>query len=174
MGGQGRLEIGAGGGDGFLVGGVLAGRSELESAGYAAQLLELPRGVAEHVLVYEHLGAGVRDDVLELGDGEAPVERHVDGAELGAGELELETVGRVVGESRDAVALLDVELVAKRMRQPRGALLHLGVGEAASRVQVDERRLSRSLACVIGHPVVVLGCHAELSCRCCPLVMRVL
>ncbi len=62
----------------------------------------------------QHLRRGRPQQRLQLRPCEAEVERHVDGAELGAGEQHLHVLRRVGREQRDAVALADAHRAQPR------------------------------------------------------------
>ena len=51
-------------------------------------------------------GRGVADDVVQLGNGEAGVQRQEHGADPAAGELHLQRIGRIERQHGDAVAAL--------------------------------------------------------------------
>ena len=59
-------------------------------------------------------GRRVVDDLCDLGRGQSPVDRDVDGVELGQRERRLEVLGPVLVEERDAVAFADTRRAAAR------------------------------------------------------------
>jgi hypothetical protein len=110
-------------------------------------------GLGEVVVVDEQPWTAVTADELQLGDRQPPVQRHEDGAELGAGELHLEEVGVVVGEHRDPVLVADAELGGQHPGQAQRSLVELGPGEAAVRGQVDHGLAPAAYPPVVGHPI---------------------
>ncbi len=72
--------------------------------GDIAELGDRKRGLGEVVVMDHHLGRGVADDVVQLGNGEAGVERQEHRADPEAGELHLQRIRGVQRQHRDAVA----------------------------------------------------------------------
>jgi hypothetical protein len=103
---------------------------------------------------HEH-GRGIADDVLQLGHGEAGVQRQEHRADPAAGELHLQGIRRVQRQHRDPVAALDVELIAQMRGKPRNTGVELCIGEAAFAGEIDNRHLVRRPAAEMGDPVVI-------------------
>ena len=78
-------------------------------------------------------GDGVADDELQLGNGEAGVERQEHRADPEAGELHLQRIGCVQRQHRDPVAARDLEFVAQMRGEQRDARVELRIGEAGAR-----------------------------------------
>ncbi|MNS46747.1 hypothetical protein D3C72_792570 [compost metagenome] len=85
----------------------------------------------------DHLRFGVLEDVLDLAGHQSEVDRHEDRAQLADGEEQFEDVARVVGEDRDAIALLDAEAVTERVGHGVGAAVEVAVAQAAAGGLVD-------------------------------------
>ena len=73
-------------------------------------------------------GAGVGEEIFELGERVGGVERQQRGARLQAGEREHDHVGRLVDLHRDAIARLDAE-IGQRPRRAARALEQFPVGQ---------------------------------------------
>ena len=84
-----------------------------------------------------HAAAAVRDDVCEVLGGEPVVDRHQHRAELRYGVERLELRVGVGRDVRDAIALLDAELLGHRRRPAIAAVAELLVGQP--QVAVDQR-----------------------------------
>ena len=108
--------------------------------------LRRERRLGEIGVVDHHLRRAIAGDELKLGNGEAGVQRHEDGAEPSAGELHLQRIGRVQRQHRDAVAARDLERVAEKRGEARDAGIELRIGEAALAREVDDRDLVRRAA----------------------------
>ena len=98
---------------------------------------------------------GVADDVVQLGHGEAGVERQEYRADPPARELHLQRIRGVQRQHRDPVAAPDLEPVAQMRGQPRNPAVELRVGELALAGEVDHRRLVRRAAAEMGDPVIM-------------------
>ena len=92
---------------------------------------------AERPLVHDDYRVRVVEDVARLVGDVAVVDVDRDGACLVRAEHRLDPFGAVPGVDRDLVARLD-PVVEEMMGEAGGALVQLGVGEAA--VAGDERR----------------------------------
>ena len=84
-----------------------------------AEFRDRQRRLGEIRVMDHHLRRGIADDELQLGNGEAGVERHEHRAEPAAGELHFQRIGRVQRQHRDAVAARDLE--ARRADDPQAA-----------------------------------------------------
>jgi hypothetical protein len=115
---------------------------------------DLARGIAEFRAVHQHRRACVLRDELELSDGEPPVERQENGAEAATGELQLEDVGVVVRQHRDAVATSDAEACRKPEYRARHVLVELGIGETTLRRAVMCGRRPGREAGVVSDPIL--------------------
>ena len=100
-------------------------------------------------------GRGVADDVVQLGNGEAGVQRQEHRAQPPAGELHLQRIGRIQRKHGDPVAALDAEPVAQMRGEPGNAGIELRVGEPASAGEVDGRQFVRRPAAEMRDPVIV-------------------
>ena len=109
---------------------------------------------SSRVVDHQH-GCGVADDVVQLGHGEAGVQRQEHRADPAAGELHLQRIGRVQRQHRDPVAALDLEPVAQMRGEPRNPAVELRVGELAFAGEIDHRRLVRRAAAEMGDPVIM-------------------
>ena len=90
------------------------------------------RGLCGEALVVDQQGRrGVRQDVLQLGHGQPPVERQHDGAEPPAGELELE-VFRAVGRQQGHSIAFGDATGRQCSGQPVGTPVQFGIGEPAA------------------------------------------
>ena len=89
------------------------------------ELLEQRR---ERVVDHERPGARVAQDVLDLGAGEARVDRDQHAAGERHRVVRLEDRGRVRRQHRDAVAVLEAA-IAQRVREAVAAFLELAVGD---------------------------------------------
>ena len=136
-----------------LVGAGLA-VGEVGGVRHARQPRHLERRIGELHAVDQHHGARILGDELELGHREPPVQRQEDRAQPPAGELQLEDVGVVHAEHRDAIAVADAEGVAQPQCRARHALVELGVGEAPAGRQIVRRLRPRREARVMGDPVL--------------------
>ena len=105
----------------------------------------------ERLVAHQRLRLGVLEDVAHLGRGQAPVDRHGDGAEVVGGEERLEELGAVVREQADHVAAPDPALVQPR-RQRRRPRRHLAVRGGLA--LEDRHRL-------VGRTGRVVGEHGE-------------
>src|SRR3954453_4548524 len=105
---------------------------------------------------------GVADDVLQLGHGEAGIQRQKHRAYPSASELNLKRIGGVQGEHSDAVAALDVEPVAQMRGEVRNAGVELRVGELAPAGEVDGGKFVRRAAAEMRDPVIVANWQSPL------------
>ena len=123
---------------------------------------ELVADAVDHravVLVdHDRVGAGVVDDVAELGAGEAEVEGDEDGAEPGRGEHRLEEGRLVEAEEGDPVAVVDA-VGAQPAGEAVDAVLHLPV--RPGRALEGEGAAVRGAAGPLGEPVA----EADVGCR---------
>jgi hypothetical protein len=109
--------------------------------------------------VHQHGGRAVREDGVQLGRGEAPVQGHEDGAEAEAGELGLKNVGAVLRQHGDARPGSDAAGVPQVPRKGGGTPVEVEVGETPAGGQVHGRRRAGPARGVVGDPVVVRVGH---------------
>ena len=94
--------------------------------------------VAEAVDEAEHLHVGLAEDVVEFLALVGGVDGDEDGAGLGAGELEGQPVGHVLGPDADVVALADAD-GEQALGEAVDARVELLVGPAEVAVGIDEK-----------------------------------
>ena len=87
----------------------------------------------------EDLGAGVVDDVRDLGRRQPPVHRDGDRVELGERERDFEVLGTVLVEERDPVAGPDPD-ARERVGEPVRPPVELTEGDRAA-LELDRRRV---------------------------------
>jgi hypothetical protein len=85
-------------------------------------------------------GLGIAGERLDLRSGKAPVERHEDYARANAGDLQDHHLGTVAGEDSRPLAARRAELLDQPRRQPVDRAVKIGIGPAAARFQIDQRR----------------------------------
>ena len=84
----------------------------------------LRRQLRQRVVADDGGGAGVLQDVADLGRGEPPVDRHGDGAQVVGGKEHLQELGAVVGEQRHDIAPDHPRRRDHRPSQPPAAPSH--------------------------------------------------
>lgn len=112
-------------------------------------------GLGKIAVKQEHARRGVVENVAQFRHGEAGVQRQEHRPEPAAGELDLEGVGGVLRQHRDAVAARDRELVAEVAGKTRKTGVELRIGEAAAAGEIDHRDLVRRPAAVVRDPVII-------------------
>ena len=83
----------------------------------------------------------VRALVLELAEGQPPVQRHEDGTQTHAGVLQGEDLRVTVGDQPDPIPTLDPELVAQHAGEVTDEPIELLPREAMAGVPVGQREL---------------------------------
>ena len=134
---------------------VAAVRSQQQRGCNLAQLCHRQCDLGKlRVMDHQHR-RGVADDVVQLGNGEAGIQRQEHRADPPAGELHFQRIGGIEREHGDAVAALDAERPAQMRGEPGNAGIELRVSEASSAGEVDGRHLVRRAAAEMRDPVIV-------------------
>jgi hypothetical protein len=120
-----------------------------------AELCDRERDLGEVAVMDHHLWRRIADDELQLGHGEAGVQRQKHRADPAAGELHFQRIGRVQRQHRDAVAAHDFQCVAQMGGKARNPRIELRVSETPLAREIDGRDLVRRPAAEMGDPVVV-------------------
>jgi hypothetical protein len=115
--------------------------------------VELDASLGEPGVDDEEHGCGVTMDEFEFSNGQPPIERAENRADLPAGELRVEEIGVVPGEQGDSVAEANTVHVTQTGRQSAATVVHLGVRESTVGAQVDRRQLVRTSPGVVSNPV---------------------
>ena len=104
---------------------------------------------------------GIADDEFQFRHGQAHVQRYPDRADAEGRELRLDHVGGVGAEHGDAVAPADTARTHGRRRATH-ALVHLRVGEAALRREIDQRGMLAAHLGMMRDPVEIQKRHRFL------------
>ena len=107
---------------------LVAGVQHLEVLGNVGR--DLPRDLAIGRARDDHVGAGVGDDLLELGWGKPPVQRDRDGPDLAGCEQQLDDLGGGAVEVRDPIPGVDAGL-EQSLGEPVRAVVELCVSQRA-------------------------------------------
>ena len=134
---------------------VGAAWAERERGFDIAELGDGKRGLGEIGVVNHELRRGVADDELQLGNGEAGIQRQEYRAQPAAGELHFQRIGGVVRQHRDAVAARYPEPIAQMRGKARNPRIELRVAEAAFAEEIDHGHLVRCPAAEMRDPVIV-------------------
>ena len=127
-------------------------------------LRHLPRDLSRDLAVArsgDHRAAvRVRDDRLELGLCQPPVERDRDGSDLACREQQLDDLRRGAVEVRDPISGADAGR-EQRLAQPVRAFVELGVGERARAAAKghDVPTIQRVLPHDVRHPEMLKNLH---------------
>ena len=118
-----------------------AAGAELSAERNIAELCDRQRGLGQVGVMDHHDRRGIADNELQLGNGEAIIERQEHRTQPEAGELHLHRIRRVQRQHRDTVAALHLQRIAQMAGKSR---------DARHRVAIGERRpLARSISAVL-------------------------
>ena len=126
---------------------------------------QLPADLAPGGVEHDQAGVGVDAENLQLGNGQAPVERHEDRSEAHTGELQLEHPQVVLGDEHDAIAAGDPPR-REVPGHPADHVVELGPIERGAGVDALEGERTRAPGSVVGDPVKCGLVHGPPSSRC--------
>ena len=157
---------GESGGDGLLVGAVVA-VSLQDQVERAAAPLQLGRLGSELFAVDQDPGFGILEDEFQFGQRQAPVQRQVYGADARRGKQDFVVVGRVVAQRGDALARLHAGDLLQVACQRIDAAMHGQITEVPSRMPIVLRWTVRRIGGMVSDPVVMQNFHTFDLLRLC-------